>query len=245
MVETYSRGDIDFYSRGPGIGSPKQSDYRRSIDNMTLKPIRTLLLALLVFSGYAFAQSNQTVMLDLSACTMTATTTAFTAGPALARVAAGNIVLQGTTNSTSGTITLDCDLSGVPLRLGSIGKINSVNVFYGLQTTALASIGAAAVQRVTYPNSTAAGVAAAGTVSSALGGTITVTPTALQLTTTTTGQCFNQMLRFGTPLVPAGNSKLSLEQVFTTNGGGSTVTVFQICAVQINYTAAPTSQSVN
>lgn len=212
-----------------------------------MTPIKRSLasvFALVLLAGSAFGQSNKTFMLDLGSCTMTAATTAFTAGPAMVRVAANNTVLQGTTNSTSGTITLDCDIN-VPLRLGSIGKINSINVFYGLQTTNLASIGAAGLASVTYANSTAAGAAAKGTVSSALGGSITQTPTALQLTTTTTGQCFNEGLRFGTPLVPAGNSKFTLEQVFTTAGAGSTVTVFQICAIQVNYTEAPTSQSVN
>lgn len=208
------------------------------------KTISASVFALVLLAGSAFGQSNKTVMLDVSACQMTAATTAFTAGPALARAAAGNIVLQGTINSTSGTITLTCPLS-VALRLGSIGRINSVNIFYGMQTTGMASIAAATFQRVTYANSTAAGAAAAGTVSSALGGSLTVTPTALQVTTTTTGQCFNEMVRFGTPFALNGNSEVTLEQVFTTNGSGSTTTIFQVCAIQVNYTEAPTAASVN
>ena len=211
-----------------------------------MKPTKiALVIALVAFAGSAFAQSNKSVMLDVSACQMTPTTTAFTAGPALLRAAAGNIVLSGTINTTSGTITLTCPLS-IALRLGSAqAKINSINIFYGLQTTALASIAAPTFQRVTYANSTAAGAAAAGTVSAALGGTQTQTPTALQLTTTTTGQCFNEMIRFAVPFNLLGNSEVTLEQVFTTNGGGSTATTFQICGIQVNYTEPPTASSVN
>lgn len=207
-----------------------------------MKPTKivSFVFALVALAAPAFGQSNKSLILDPSACQATAATTAVT--NVLVRAAAGNLVFQSTTNTTAGTVTLTCDIS-VALRLGGIGKINSVNIFYGVQTTALSSVAAASFQRVTYANSTAAGAAAAGTVSSALGGTLTVTPTALQLTTTTTGQCFNQMVRFGTPITPNGNSKITYEQVFTV--AGTSATVLQVCAIQVNYTEPPTQSSVN
>lgn len=189
------------------------------------------LLAFVMLSP-AFAQSNKTVNISADACAMTAATTAFTAGPAWIRAAAGNPVWQATTNSTSGTITVTCDLTEVATRIGSAARIRSVSVFYGLQTTALASIGAATVNSVLMATP---GAAAAGTVTTTAGGSLTVTPASLQLTTTTAGQCFNERIVLGTPFAPQDSTRFTLEQVFTTNGAGSTVTVFQICSVQVNY----------
>lgn len=166
-------------------------------------------------------------------CTMLPATTAFTAGPAMLRAAANNVVLSGTTNVTAGTIAVTCAFD-IPTRVtASVGSvIADVSLLYGVQTTALSSIAAATVSSVTYP---AAGGAAAGTVASA-GGAVTVTPGTLQLTTTTTGQCFNEKLAFGTPIQATTDlRRMTVDQVFTT--AGTTATTLQICGVLVHYTA--------
>jgi len=169
-------------------------------------------------------------------CWMTAATTTISTGPALVRAAANNLVLSGTTNTTAGTLTVTCSIDP-PMRT-TTGKgpvLTDVYLLYGIQTTAMASIAPADIKSVTYP---AAGAAAAGTVSSALGGTLTVTPTTLALTTTTAGQCHAEKISFGTPIAASTDlRRLTLEQVFTT--AGSTATTLQICGVLVHYSNNP------
>lgn len=191
-------------------------------------------------AGGVYGLANGIAWVPASNCWMTATTTAFSPAVALVRAAAGNQVLNGTTNSTAGTVTVDCDISGTESELfgypGGV-TITGVSLLYGDQTTALSSIATVVIDTVTYPASTAAGAAAAGTVAAA-GGTLTVTPTTLQLTTTTTGQCFNEFVSFGTPYqVSTNNQRLTLEQVFTT--AGSTATTLQVCGLEIYFTTNP------
>lgn len=177
-----------------------------------------------VTDGYAFIESDN--------CAFTATTTAFTSGPTLTRAAANNTVNSVTTNTTAGTVTVTCALNALPTRTTSAKGITvkSVDIYYGVQTTALSSIGAASVSSVTYP---AAGGAAAGTVA-AVGGSLTVTPGTLQLATTTSGQCYHENVSFGTTYAYNSNVvKLTVEQVFTT--AGTTATTLQICGVAVNY----------
>jgi hypothetical protein len=153
--------------------------------------------------------------------------------------ATGNVVRQWTTTTTSVTNEITCDITPPQSRL-SDGRgvfVGDVDFLYGLQTTALTTgeIAAATVKTVTYPASTAAGAAAAGTVAAA-GGTYTVTPTTLQLSLTTTGQCFNEKLTFGTPIqLNTDNQKLAFDQVFTNPATGSAATVIQVCGLLVHY----------
>lgn len=176
------------------------------------------------------------VYVEPTSCWMFAGTTAFTAGPLPVRAAANNLVLSATTNTTAGTITVDCDISSAMSRTTS-GKgqtVTKVALLYGVQTTALASIAALSPASTTYP---AAGGAASGTVAT-IGGSLTVTPASLQLTTTTTGQCFNEEVAFGTPFAYNSNlAMLGLEQVFTT--AGTTATTLQICGAIVYFTNTP------
>lgn len=192
----------------------------------------TLTAASVILTGTGI-QTDAFIMVPPGNCIMTPTTTAFTAGPTLTRAAAGNVVLSGTTNTTAGTITLTCDLTELLTRT-TAGKgvtITSVDVYYGIQTTAMSSIAALTPSSITLP---AAGGAAAGTVAT-IGGSLTVTPGSLQLTTTTAGQCFHENVAFGTAFAwnPDG-TRVSLEQVFTT--AGTTATVLQLCGAEIHFT---------
>jgi hypothetical protein len=161
-----------------------------------------------------------------SNCFMFPTTTSFSTGPTLVRAAANNIVLSGTTNTTAGTVAVTCDVTFAGRTTSGLGfQANAVSFLYGVQTTALSSIAAATVSTVTYPS---AGSSASGTVGSA-GGSYTVTPTTLQLATTTSGQCYNEKVAFGTPFTYTDKTKVSFDQVFTT--AGSTATTLQICGL--------------
>lgn len=199
-----------------------------------------LLNLLTIVTGLAFAQSGLTDMqvhISPAKCGASATTTAFTAGPILVRVAANSMVNSITTNTTAGSINLTCDLTEILTRLQASkgATLNRVSIFYGIQTTAMSSIGAATLATITYP---APGGTASGTVASA-GGSLTVLPASLQLTTTTSGQCFNEQLSLGTPLVLTTDlQKLTVDQVFNT--AGTTATVLQICDV-IAYLTGPSA----
>ena len=179
--------------------------------------------------GYAYIPPDH--------CWMTPATTTFATGPALVRAAASNLVLSGTTDTTGGTVTVTCSIDPPNMRTTS-GKgivINDVSFLYGIQTTAVSAIGTASVKSVTYP---AIAGAAAGTVSTALGGSLTVLPASLQLTTTTAGQCFNENVAMGTPIAAAtDNRRLVFEQAFTT--AGSSATVLQVCGAIVHYTNVP------
>lgn len=167
-------------------------------------------------------------------CGKLATTTT-TTDNGMVTAAAGNVVHQFTTNTTGGTTEITCPIL-VPSRLTS-GKgitVNSVSLLYGVQTTAISSIAAATINSVTYPTSTAGGAAAAGTVVTTAGGTLTVTPTSLQTATTTTGTCYNEQITLGTPYnIVTDNVGLSVDQVFTNSAAA---TVYQVCGVIVRYT---------
>jgi hypothetical protein len=162
---------------------------------------------------------------------LAATTT--TTDNGMVPVATNNVVHQFTTNATGGTSQITCDIPfDSHLDAGKGIVVTDVELFYGAQTTAISSIAAATVKTVTYPASTAAGVAAAGTVATA-GGTYTVTPTTLQKATTTTGQCYDEKIAFGTPIaLNTDNQKLTFEQVFTNSAAA---TVYQVCGLLVHY----------
>jgi hypothetical protein len=162
-----------------------------------------------------------------SNCFMTPTTTSFTTGPALVRVGANQLVYAGTTNSTAGTIALTCDITFGGRTTSGLGfQATGVSLYYGMQGTAMSSIAAATVATLTMAS---AGGSAAGTVAS-VGGTYTVTPSTLQTATTTSGQCYNEQVAFGTPFTYANNTKVSFDQVFTTSAAATTL---QICGLKV------------
>lgn len=191
-------------------------------------------------TGTRFAIPYGVLFVPPSECWMTAATTAFTTGPALVRAAAGNVVLAGTINGTAGTVTVDCP-ARVPTNIAPANSeiiVTGVSLLYGVQTAAITSIATMIVDSVTYPTSTAAGAAAAGTVGTTALGTLSVTPTALQLTTTTSGQCFNETATAGTPYVwNTNNVNLEIEQVFTLPI--TTTPTLQVCGAQVYYSVVP------
>jgi len=190
-------------------------------------------------AGGQWLRYGGSVFISPANCQMTAATTAWgtNGSPALVRAAASNLVLQGTTNTTAGTITVTCRID--PPTVLSQGKgvvVTDVNLLYGVGTTNLESIEAASLKTVTYPD---AGDAADATVSSALGGTITVTPSTLETDAITTrGDLYNEKLSLGTPIaLNTANQGLVLEQVFTT--AGTTATILEIGGVIVHYSYAP------
>lgn len=157
-------------------------------------------------------------------------------GPAVVRIAANNWVLQGITTAVANSIAVECDINP-PARItaGRGVKITSIQLLYGVQTTALTSITAPTLSTVTYP---ATGGAAAATVGTLAGGTLTVTPGTLQLATTTSGQCYSENIALGTPIIlNTTNQRLTLEQIF--NQTAAAATQLQICGAVVYYTSIP------
>lgn len=183
-----------------------------------------------------FSATDGYIFIPPSNCSVLPATTAFASGsPKFTPVATGNAVLSVTTDTTAGTLQLVCDVN-VATRLTS-GKgvtVTDISLLYGVQTTALASIAAPTVKKVTYP---AVGGSAAGTVADA-GGTLAILPASLQLTTTTTGLCFNEGITLGTPLVMNTDiRRIVVNQVFTT--AGTSATTLQVCGLIVHYTNSP------
>lgn len=155
--------------------------------------------------------------------------------PAVTRVAANNWVLQAITTAAANSIALECDINP-PTRItaGHGAKITSIQLLYGVQTTALTSITQPTLSTITYP---ATGGAAGATLASA-GGSLTVTPGTLQLATTTSGQCYSENITLGTPLLlNTTNQRLTLEQIF--NQSAAAATQLQICGAIVYYTNIP------
>jgi hypothetical protein len=163
-----------------------------------------------------------------SNCSMTPTTTVFSTGPALVRVGANQLVYSGTTNTTAGTVAVTCDITFGGRTTSGLGfQATGVSLYYGIQGVAASSIAAATVATLAMPS---AGGSASGTVS-AVGGTYTVTPSTLQTSTTTSGNCYNEQVAFGTPFTYGNNTKVSFDQVFTTPG--TTALTLQICGLKV------------
>lgn len=157
-------------------------------------------------------------------------------GSALVRIAANNWVLQGVTTAVANSIAVECELNPITRSTAGRGaKITSIQLLYGVQTTALTSITAPTLSTITYP---ATGAAASATVGTLAGGTLTVTPGTLQLATTTSGQCYSENIALGTPLIlNTTNQRLTLEQIF--NQSAAAATQLQICGVVVYYTSIP------
>jgi hypothetical protein len=163
-----------------------------------------------------------------SACFMTPATTAFTSGPALVRTGANNQVLQAVTNTTAGTVSLTCDVTFAGRTTSGLGfQATDIELFYGVQGSAFSSIAAATVATVTFPTPGGAASSSVGGV----GGTYTVTPTTLQTATTTSGNCYDEKVAFGTPFTYNNYAKVSFDQVFSTSAAATTV---QICGVLVH-----------
>ena len=168
------------------------------------------------------------LMVPVSNCAFTPTTTAFTTS-GLARLGANQIAWSGTTNTTAGTITMTCDLGLEGRTTAGLGFImKDVAVQYGVQTTALSSIAAPTLKTNAYP---AYGGAAGDTLAS-VGGTLTSTPASLQLATTTSGNFYNADFTLGTPLTLSDQTKVSFEMVFTT--AGTTATTLQVSGLLVH-----------
>ena len=183
-------------------------------------------------STYVWALTGQRLFVSPVGCGKLASTVT-TTDNGMVPAATGNVVHQWTTNTTAGTTEITCAL--LPATYQGTGKgiiVTAVDFLYGAQTTAISSIAAATIQTVTYAASTSSGAAAAGTVATA-GGSLTVTPTVLQLATTTSGLCYNEKLVFGTPFYAnTDNVSLSFDQVFTNSAAA---TVYQSCGLEVYY----------
>jgi hypothetical protein len=195
-------------------------------------------------SGTLFGYSDSQYVIIPSDCVMFATAGAFVAnsagsggltGPAMVRVAANNWVLQGITSAAANSIALNCDVNPMTRSTAGRGaKITAIQLFYGVQTTALTSITPPTLSTITYP---ATGAAAGATVASA-GGTLTVTPGALQLATTASGVCYSENISLGTPItLNSALQRLNLEQIF--NQTAAAATQLQFCGAVVYYTNIP------
>jgi hypothetical protein len=170
-----------------------------------------------------------------SACAPTFTTTATDSGfPAFLRVAAGQAVYANQTDTTGGTVTIDCDLSSMLSRTttggGGVITVTGVNLIYSVVTTTLTSIANPVLKTITGP---AAGGAAAGTVADACG-TLTYDPSTIQKTAITAGTYYTLNISCGTPLALTSAVRylgLGLSMVTA----GTTKTRFDIGSIVVQY----------
>jgi hypothetical protein len=134
-----------------------------------------------------------------SACWFTNTT--YTGTPAFIVLGASNVpVLNQTTNSTAGTETLTCGIN-VPTRLTANKGIyiKSINTYYGVQTTALTSIGTPTLSTITMP-APAATETASTVTPVAVTGTFTNNTVTSGLGLTTAGAFWSVKSTLATPL---------------------------------------------
>lgn len=186
-----------------------------------------------LFSIPSFAQTS-VIHVPVSNCAGTVATTAFTSTyPKLVQSAAGNYEMEFGTTSTAGTLTIDCAIVGEGLTNGRT-TIGAIEFCYGVQTTNLSSIATPVITTVTY--GTEGSTTAAGTVTTA-GGTKTVIPASLPLTTTTNGRAYCERVTFATPIPWNRRNMTVFEQVFTT--AGSTATIVQVFDVRAFIAGAP------
>jgi hypothetical protein len=156
--------------------------------------------------------------------------------PAMVRTGGNNWVLQGTTTAAANSIALTCDIQ-LATRSTSLrgAKITAIQLFYGVQGNALTSITGATFASLTYP---VTGASAGVTNNTSAGGTLSVTPSVLQLATTTSGQCYSENIALGTPLqVNTINQRLNIEQIF--NQTGALATTLQFCGAIVYYSNSP------
>ncbi len=127
--------------------------------------------------------------------------TTYTGTPAFLVLGASNVpVLNQTTNSTAGTETLTCWID-VPTRLTANKGvvIKDITTYYGIQTTAITSVGTPTLGTIAFP--AAAATETASTVTPvAAGGTLTNNTVTSGLGLTTAGAFWSIKTTLGTPL---------------------------------------------
>jgi hypothetical protein len=183
-------------------------------------------------------------------CTLFLTTGAYAALPAnaggastpgMVRVANQETVLEIVTTGAASAATLDCDLLPDDVRY-TVGKgiqITGLQVYYGVQTSALTSVTAPQpITLLTFP--TTPGGTAAGTNSIPQSGGSNITATfnpvlgSAQLSTTTTGLCYRQSITFSSPIIINNPyQRLIFEEVF--NQTAASAATYQLCGVQVQY----------
>jgi len=169
------------------------------------------------------------------------TTAADTGYPKWATAATGESLREFQTNTTSGTVTLTCQVL-IPASLTTSGAgitVTGLDINYGVTTTTLSSVTDPVVYSVTGP--TTAGGTAAGTVSTTPLGTIVLTPTSTnwQKTAVTEGVLYRGNITAGTALaMNSPNVFLCVKIAFVTNGGGSTKTLIAMAPFAVYYKSA-------
>jgi hypothetical protein len=151
--------------------------------------------------------------------TATATTTLTTLG-------ASNVpVLNTTTNSAAGSVTLQCPIR-VPdrLTLGKGATINDVTVFYGIQTSAATSINGAAISSITFPTPGATETPSTVTPA-AIPGSVTQSTTTGNLAITTAGAFYSSKLTLGTPFNMSTDEQVLYVTLVFNNTATSVLTV--------------------
>lgn len=170
------------------------------------------------------------------------TTAADTGFPAWGVSATGESLRQFQTNSTSGTVTLTCQIEQPPSTTtsGTGISVTGIDVNYSVVTTTLTSVTDPVVYSITGPAT--AGGAAAGTVVNTALGTLTLLPTTgtWQGTAVTSGLLYRGSITAGTPLaLNSGNVQLGIKLAFVTAGAGSTKTRIDLGLFTVYYKGAP------
>lgn len=156
-----------------------------------------------------------------SNCIFTPTTTAAASGwPKWILAASGEPVYEFKTDTTGGTVKIDCILALPPSRStsGTGNTVTGVDVLYSIVGVTATSVSDPSFSTVTGPGT--AGGAAAGTVASA-GGSLTLLPTTgtWQAAAVTSGLLYRGSATFGTPVaVNTVNQLLTITITVTTPG---------------------------
>jgi hypothetical protein len=158
-----------------------------------------------------------------SACSFFPTTVTQTT--TWAPLGASNVfVVNSTTNSAAGTVTMTCTVT-IPSRLTTNkgAYITDITVSYGAQTSAITTLGTPTLGAITLP--TAAANETASTVTPvAAGGTLTASSTTGNLAITTAGSFYTNKITLGTPLHTADLTVLQFTLPFN-NTASSVLTV--------------------
>lgn len=130
-----------------------------------------------------------------------------------------------TTSASGETVTLNCIIAGDTYQalLSKGVTITGFNVPYGVQTTALASIGTPTVGTIALPAPGASQTPSTVTPVT-VGGTLTSSSTTSDLATTTAGAFYQLSVSLGTPLnLSTSNQAVVFTQPFTIGSGSATV----------------------
>lgn len=172
----------------------------------------------------SIVNTDNAMFIEPSTCwffptTVTTTTTLITLG-------ASNVpVLNSTTNSAAGSLTLQCYIPiAARITAGKGVTINDVTVMYGLQTSAATSINGAAVSTITFP--TAAATETPSTVTPvAIPGSVTQSSTTGNLAVTTAGAFYTSKLTLATPFNVSTDLQALLVTLVFNNTATSVLTV--------------------